>query len=98
MESKVAMRPTLNWDDTKTVDDYFALFDEKVDKELFASEIKDAKYDAVTPEEVSQKQNHLSSMQRRVLETVLETTPILFDDKLGHYKKRKCRLELNENA
>eukprot|EP00957_Ditylum_brightwellii_P096741 7367932-Ditylum_brightwellii.AAC.1 len=96
------MRPTLEWDDTMTVDDYFALFDEEVDKnemenELLASEIKDAKYDAVTPEEVSHQQDHLSSMQRSVLEQVLETTPTLFDGKLGHYKKRKCKLELINN-
>eukprot|EP00957_Ditylum_brightwellii_P206936 15350655-Ditylum_brightwellii.AAC.1 len=97
------MRPTLNWDDTKTVDDHSALFDEEVDEDeledkLFASEIKDAKYDAVTPEEVRGRQNHLSSVQWCALETVLETAPTLFDGKLGHYKKRKCRLELNENA
>eukprot|EP00957_Ditylum_brightwellii_P108016 8240229-Ditylum_brightwellii.AAC.1 len=97
------MRPTLEWDDTMTVDNYFSLFDEEVDdnemeNELFTSEIKDAKYDAVTPKEVSCQQDHLSSMQRRVLEQVLETTPTLFDRKLGHYKKKKCKLELLNNV
>eukprot|EP00957_Ditylum_brightwellii_P136401 10403335-Ditylum_brightwellii.AAC.1 len=37
-------------------------------------------------------------MQRQVLEQVLETTPTLFNGKLGHYKKRKCKLELLNNA
>eukprot|EP00957_Ditylum_brightwellii_P192833 14682293-Ditylum_brightwellii.AAC.1 len=82
------MRPTIEWDDTKTVDDYLALFGEEVDddemeNELFTSEIKDAKYDTVTPEEVSWQQDYLSSMQRHVLEQVLDATPTLFDGKLG---------------
>eukprot|EP00957_Ditylum_brightwellii_P199948 15242627-Ditylum_brightwellii.AAC.1 len=58
LDTKVAMRPTLEWDDIKTVDNYFALFDKEVDddemeNELFTSEIKDAKYGTVTPEEMS---------------------------------------------
>eukprot|EP00957_Ditylum_brightwellii_P108015 8240228-Ditylum_brightwellii.AAC.1 len=85
------MRPTLEWDDTKTVDNYFALFDEEVDN-------NDAKYDAVTPEEVRKWQDHLLSMQRHVLEQVLEATPTLLDGKLGHYKKRTCKLELIDNV
>eukprot|EP00957_Ditylum_brightwellii_P017662 1330571-Ditylum_brightwellii.AAC.1 len=37
-------------------------------------------------------------MQRHVLVQVLEATSTLFDGNLGHYKKRKCKLELIDNV
>eukprot|EP00957_Ditylum_brightwellii_P179092 13643444-Ditylum_brightwellii.AAC.1 len=97
------MKPTLDWDTSKTVDNFYALFDDDIDEidledESFVSEIVDTKYEAVTPHEVSSKQDHLSSAQQKVLESVLETTPTLFDGKLGHYTKKQCKLELKENA
>eukprot|EP00957_Ditylum_brightwellii_P070370 5346213-Ditylum_brightwellii.AAC.1 len=59
---KVAMKATVDGLQSMTVAEHF-LFDDETDDECYVSEIKDAKYDAVSAEEVAAQQTHLTSVQ-----------------------------------
>eukprot|EP00957_Ditylum_brightwellii_P021104 1590577-Ditylum_brightwellii.AAC.1 len=76
------MRSTINGLNSLTVEENLALYNDDVGEEesmSFASEIKEAKYEAVRPDEVAAQQQHLDPVQCKILKKVLEQTPVLFD-------------------
>eukprot|EP00957_Ditylum_brightwellii_P146638 11162835-Ditylum_brightwellii.AAC.1 len=82
MGNPVAMKPTVQWDNILTTEEYFLSEDDVAEADQFNSftaEILDAKYEVIAPELVAEQQKHLSPSQQEVLQRVLETTPKLFD-------------------
>eukprot|EP00957_Ditylum_brightwellii_P123610 9424528-Ditylum_brightwellii.AAC.1 len=56
LEQRVAMKATVNVVHSRTIDEHEFLFDdEEVDQTSYTSEIKDAKYEAILAEEVSEQ-------------------------------------------
>ena len=68
--------------------------------EVYADDvlIKDRKYQSVSPEEVVQQLNHLSSQQKQRLKLVFEKYKRVFDGKLGKHPTAKIDIELVPNA
>ena len=68
--------------------------------ELYADDvlIKDRKYQSVSPQEVVQQLNHLSSQQKQRLQAVFEKYKRVFDGKLGRHPTAKIDIELVPNA
>lgn len=60
--------------------------------------IEEAKYEEISPSEVSASQKHLSVHQRNLLTRLLLKFPVLFDGKLGLYKGKKVSLEIQDDA
>jgi hypothetical protein len=71
--------------------------DEELD-EMYASEIKAAKYEKVDVDEVIEQQKHLNSSQKMQLRAVFKGFETLFDGKLKKYLGKKIRLELKDDA
>jgi hypothetical protein len=88
------------WLDTPTSEtDNAPLFAAHFEMELsdyntYISEMKEAKYEKVSIDQVIQQQTHLSSSQGLELHAVLSKYTALFSGKLGKYPHRKMHLEL----
>jgi len=68
------------------------------DPTCYAIEILDAKYDAVSIEDVVKECTHLTEEQKTDLHTVLSKFQRLFSGKLGVYPHRKFHIELEPGA
>jgi transposase InsO family protein len=74
---------------------------DRLDDDGFVSStttILDAKYDGATPEEVAQKQTHLTQSQREDIRRLVAKYPKLFSNKLRLYPHRKIHLEIDPTA
>ena len=60
------------------------------------AQIKEAKYEQVTPQQVTDNSTHLQSDQKDSLIKLLRNFPHLFSGKLGQYNQAKFTLELQE--
>jgi hypothetical protein len=58
--------------------------DEELDK-MYANEIKEAKYEKVSVDDVMEQQKHLNSSQKMQLRSVFKGYETLFDGKLKKY-------------
>eukprot|EP00957_Ditylum_brightwellii_P039973 3026028-Ditylum_brightwellii.AAC.1 len=83
-----------------TVEEHTLLYNDPAEDDIenFAVEIKDAKYEETSAEDVAKEQKHLSPMQQQLLQKVLEKMPALFDGKLGLYPHKKIHLEVEEGS
>ena len=71
--------------------------DEELD-EMYAGEIKEAKYEKVGLDEVIEQQKHLNLSQKMQLRAVFKGFETLFDGKLKKYLGKKIHLELKDDA
>jgi hypothetical protein len=69
--------------------------DEELD-ELYAAEIKEAKYDKVHIDDVIQQQHHLSRDQKQQLRSALNGYDRLFDGKLKKFPGKKIHLDVSD--
>ena len=68
------------------------------DPACYAIEILNAKYDAVSIDEVIEQCNHLNNQQKASLKQVLQDFPRLFSGKLGVYPHRKFHIDIEPGA
>ena len=68
------------------------------DDDLYATEIKDAKYEKVEIDAVIEQQTHLNATQKEQLRSVMRGHEVLFDGKLKKYTGKKIRLNLIDDA
>ena len=69
-----------------------------IEDEVFNAEIKDRKYEAVTPQEVVDQLTHLTRDQRRKLHKILSKYSTVFDGKLGCHPTAKIHIELRAGS
>ena len=96
LDQTIPMRSPGYWQDP--ANRYLELYLADIEAEQHSVEIKEAKYEAVTPQEVVAQQHHLTASQRRDLQRTLETRTQLFDAVLRVYPKVQVRLELSQEA
>jgi hypothetical protein len=68
------------------------------DNDMYAVEIREAKYDKVEIDSVIEQQKHLNESQQLQLKSVMRGHEILFDGRLKKYTGKKIRLELKDDA
>ena len=66
--------------------------------EMYANEIKEAKYEKVSVNDVLDQQRHLNSSQKMQLRAIFQGFETLFDGRLKKYSGKKIRLELKDDA
>ena len=96
MNLTVEMKTTTGSDETITLSGQ-----DRLDDDGFVSStttILDAKYDGATPEEVAQKQTHLTQSQREDIRRLVAKYPKLFSNELRLYPHRKIHLEIDPTA
>ena len=62
------------------------------------TQILDAKYQEVTPEQVAAQQDHMNNTQRQAFKEVLAKYQVVFDGKLGRYPHEKIHIDLIDGA
>ena len=91
---------------TNYIKQYYSHLEAEEDKdyellaELYANDvvIMDRKYQAVSPEEVVQQLDHLTSHQKNQLQSVFEKYKKVFDGTLGKHPTAKIDIQLVPNA
>ena len=79
------------WDD----DEDLLFSEDPIDEDTFQAEIKDAKYDDMSPEAIAATQKHLTADQRRDLEELLSKFPTLFNGQLKAFAGETIHLEVD---
>ena len=92
----IPMKTTYSLD---TIPDTLAIQEEEFQTaELFASDILDRKYDAVTPEEASAALTHLELSQRLKFKILFTKYKDVFDGKLGCHPTAKIKIKLKPGS
>ena len=65
---------------------------------FITSYMQDVGYIATSAKEVAEKQTHLTKKQQQELQELLANFEALFSGKLGEYKGKKLRLNVDTNA
>merc|ERR1712214_28032 len=92
----IPMKTTYSLD---TIPDTLAIQEEELlISELFASDIRDRKYDAVTPEEASAALKHLELKRRLKFKILFTKYKDVFDGKLGCHPTAKTKIKLKPGS
>ena len=72
--------------------------DDDFPNDNFTTTILDARYEGTTPDEVAQKQTHLTQNQRNDIRNLVAKYPLLFSNQLRLYPHRKIHLDIDPDA
>ena len=102
LDRTITMKPLGYWEQysawESTLDDSNDELESYFSNRNTPTKILDAKYDAVSVQEVIDKQKHLNDSDKELLRNTLEKHKELFRGKLGRYPHSQVSLELEEGA